>query len=69
MPINPIHLALLHDGNVLIVAGSGNLATETTLRAVEPSVRHDCDAAAQLGQVLQRHGHPARRPSIPRRWE
>ena len=33
MPINPVHLALLHDGNVLIVAGSGNLATETTFRA------------------------------------
>jgi plastocyanin len=33
MPINPIHLALLHSGNVLIVSGSGNLATETTFRA------------------------------------
>jgi len=33
MPINPIHLALLHDGNVLIVSGSGNLATVTTFRA------------------------------------
>ena len=33
MPINPVHLALLHDGNVLIVSGSGNLATETTFRA------------------------------------
>ena len=33
MPINPVHLALMHDGNVLIVAGSGNLATETTFRA------------------------------------
>ena len=33
MPINPVHLALLHDGNVLIVSGSGNVATETTFRA------------------------------------
>jgi hypothetical protein len=33
MPINPVHVALLHDGNVLIVSGSGNLATETTFRA------------------------------------
>ncbi len=33
MPINPIHLALMHDGNVLIVAGSGNLSTEPTFRA------------------------------------
>src|SRR6476646_10933121 len=24
MPINPIHTALLHNGNVLVVAGSGN---------------------------------------------
>src|SRR5262245_2606613 len=33
MPINPVHLALLHDGNVLIVSGSGNVATETTFSA------------------------------------
>jgi fibronectin type 3 domain-containing protein len=34
MPINPIHLALTHDGKVLVVAGSGNLETETIFRAV-----------------------------------
>lgn len=28
MPINPIHLTLLHTGKVLIVAGSGNVPTE-----------------------------------------
>jgi hypothetical protein len=33
MPINPVHLALTHDGKVLIVAGSGNVATETNYRA------------------------------------
>src|SRR5438105_11432934 len=33
MPINPIHLAVMHDGRVLIVAGSGNVATETNFRA------------------------------------
>src|SRR2546422_4438627 len=33
MPINPIHLALLNTGKVLIVAGSGNVATETNFRA------------------------------------
>jgi hypothetical protein len=33
MPINPIHLALTHDGKVLIVAGSGSVATETNFRA------------------------------------
>ena len=33
MPINPIHLALLNNGKVLVVAGSGNVATETNYRA------------------------------------
>lgn len=33
MPINPIHAALLHNGNVLLVAGSGNLPSDTNLQA------------------------------------
>lgn len=33
MPINPVHLALLNNGKVLIVAGSGNVATETNYQA------------------------------------
>src|SRR5439155_22026413 len=33
MPINPIHLALLNNGKVLIVAGSGNDGSETNFRA------------------------------------
>src|SRR4029077_12848866 len=33
MPINPIHLALMNNGKVLIVAGSGNVATETNFQA------------------------------------
>ena len=33
MPINPVHLALLNTGEVLVVAGSGNVATETNFRA------------------------------------
>ena len=33
MPINPVHLALLNTGKVLVVAGSGNVATETNLQA------------------------------------
>src|SRR5690349_2167952 len=33
MPINPVHAALLHNGKVLIVAGSGNLPTNTNLQA------------------------------------
>src|SRR6267378_4051640 len=33
MPINPIHLALLNNGKVLVVAGSGNVATEKNYSA------------------------------------
>jgi hypothetical protein len=33
VPINPIHVALMNTGEVLIVAGSGNLATETLYQA------------------------------------
>jgi hypothetical protein len=33
MPINPVHMALLNTGKVLVVAGSGNVATETNFRA------------------------------------
>jgi len=32
-PINPIHVALMHNGKVLVIAGSGNLATETHFQA------------------------------------
>ena len=34
MPINPIHMALLNTGKVLVVAGSGNLSTATNWRAL-----------------------------------
>lgn len=33
MPINPVHAALLHNGNVLIVSGSGNDPSDTNLQA------------------------------------
>jgi hypothetical protein len=33
MPINPVHMALLNTGNVLVVSGSGNVPTETNYRA------------------------------------
>src|SRR5690242_21705270 len=33
MPINPVHAALLHNGQVLIVSGSGNLPSNTNLQA------------------------------------
>ncbi len=32
-PINPVHVALMNTGEVLIVAGSGNVATETHFQA------------------------------------
>src|SRR5437763_7317571 len=32
MPINPVHLALMNNGKVLIVSGSGNVAAETNYR-------------------------------------
>ena len=32
MPINPVHVALLYNGKVLIVSGSGNLAGNTNLQ-------------------------------------
>ena len=33
VPINPVHAALMRTGQVLMVAGSGNVATETNFRA------------------------------------
>jgi hypothetical protein len=33
MPINPVHAALLHNGKVLIVSGSGNVAGNTNFQA------------------------------------
>src|SRR5580765_6698243 len=32
MPINPVHTALMNNGQVLIVSGSGNVAAETNFR-------------------------------------
>src|SRR5713226_4876301 len=33
MPINPVHAAVLHNGKVLVISGSGNLPTNTNLQA------------------------------------
>jgi galactose oxidase-like protein/PKD domain-containing protein len=33
MPINPVHAALLHNGQILIVSGSGNVAGNTNFQA------------------------------------
>jgi hypothetical protein len=34
MPINPVHVALLHTGKVLVVSGSGNVANNINSRLV-----------------------------------
>ena len=33
MPINPVHIALMHNGKVLIVSGSGNLPSDISYMA------------------------------------
>jgi hypothetical protein len=33
MPINPVHVALMHNGKVLIVSGSGNLPSNSNYEA------------------------------------
>lgn len=33
MPINPVHVAMLHTGKVLVVSGSGNVANNTNYQA------------------------------------
>jgi hypothetical protein len=33
MPINPVHVAMMHNGKVLIVSGSGNVAANTSYMA------------------------------------
>jgi hypothetical protein len=33
MPINPVHAAVLSNGKVLVVSGSGNVPTNTNLQA------------------------------------
>ena len=45
MPINPVHVALLHTGKVLVVAGSGNCAPGQTVPAGQPA----CPLGAPYG--------------------
>src|SRR4029077_19355206 len=33
MPINPVHVSLLHNGKILVVSGSGNVAANTNFQA------------------------------------
>ena len=51
MPINPVHMALMNNGKVLIVAGSGNLPTETNFEAAvwDPSADTIVPAATRGG--------------------
>ena len=70
MPINPVHVALMYNGKVLVVSGSGNDASNTNLRAavwellkqpkrlveMEHAARKlACpDAAARIAELLER---------------
>ena len=58
MPINPVHVALMHNGKVLIVSGSGNLPSDTTYLggSVGSRNRHGNDSTGTLRHVLQRDG-------------
>ena len=69
MPINPVHIALMHNGKVLVVAGSGNVAAETNFRAAvwDPQADTIVTQIAQLGHVLQRDGVVAGRPRVHQR--
>ncbi len=79
VPINPVHMALMNNGKVLIVAGSGNVATNTNFRAIvwDPQIRIRSNRSkyllephyARLGHVLQRHGRAARRSDFHQRRE
>jgi len=68
VPINPVHVALLHNGKVLIVSGSGNVSTNPDYQAAV------WDPQTQLlvrqrspGHVLQRDGGLARRTAADQR--
>src|SRR5947208_10781538 len=52
MPINPVHLAVTHDGNVLIVSGSGNVATETNFRAAVWDLAANTIATRSVGWYM-----------------
>ena len=70
MPINPVHSALMNNGKVLIVSGSGNVAAETNFRYAVldlQSERVDITLVAAVGHVLQRHGGPLGRPRVRQR--
>lgn len=49
VPINPVHVALMRNGQVLIVAGSGNVATETNFQAAVWDPASETFATQPLG--------------------
>jgi PKD repeat protein len=51
MPINPVHIALLNNGKVLVVSGSGNVATETNFRAAVWDPQAPASTAVQVQPV------------------
>jgi hypothetical protein len=66
MPINPVHVALMHDGKVLIVSGSGNVAAETNFRSAVLDVQGETVSVTQSmpwdmfcnGMVVLADGRP-----------
>jgi hypothetical protein len=65
MPINPVHLALMNNGKVLIVSGSGNVATERNFQAAVWDPQTETLAAQSLawdmfcnGMVVLPDGRP-----------
>jgi PKD repeat protein len=49
VPINPVHVALVRNGQVLIVAGSGNVASETNFQAAVWDPASETFATQPLG--------------------
>src|SRR5258707_2548295 len=54
MPINPVHTALLYNGKVLIVSGSGNVAGNTNFQAAlwGPQAATNTTPTVGLGQFF-----------------
>ena len=49
MPINPVHVALMHNGKVLVVSGSGNLPSDTSYMAAVWDPATDTVSTQPLG--------------------
>src|SRR3954470_23711057 len=47
MPINPVHMALMNNGRVLVVSGSGNVAAETNFRSAVLDTQMETIAVTQ----------------------